>query len=172
MCVVGVFVLLSRPKNVNAEKVFAGVDLRSASTYAVLAGSTIANTGLTLLRGNIGVSPGTAVTGFPPGRISAEFASHIVDSDVTQAKIDLSAAMLATSLLQKDVIWIGGTVDIGGIIMFPGVYDINTTLGILTGDLTLDAQGDFDATFIFKMVQPMFQVFSTTLIGGIHPFSN
>jgi hypothetical protein len=69
-----------------------------------------------------------------------------------QAKEDLSAAMLMVSQLTTGAVWIGGTVDIGGITMYPGLYTVTTTLGILAGDLTLDAQGDSSATFIFKMV--------------------
>jgi len=52
------------------------VDLLSAATYAVLAGSTVTNTGPTTVKGNLGVSPGTAVTGFPPGKVAVGSAIH------------------------------------------------------------------------------------------------
>ena len=152
------------------------VSLNSAATYAILAGSTVANTGLTILNGDVGLYPGTAATGFPPGLISQGYALHIADTRVSQypsmysllsflvwvlmnsptqavqAKVDLAEAMLRVSQLTTGAVWIGGTVDIGGITMYPGLYTVTTTLGILTGDLTLDAQKNSSATFIFKMV--------------------
>jgi hypothetical protein len=131
---------------------FASVDLKSAATYAVLAGSTVASTGLNVLNGNVGLHPGTAVTGFPPGLIKEGFSQHIGDFHVMQAKMDLIEAIRATSLLSTGAIFLGGTIDIGGNTMYPGLYVITTTLGVLIGDLTLNAQGDSSATFIFKMV--------------------
>jgi hypothetical protein len=128
------------------------VDLKSAATFAVLAGSTVANTGPTVLNGNVGLHPGTAVTGFPPGLIEAGFSKHIGDFKVIQAKMDLVEAIRATSLLTTGAIFLGGTIDIGGKTMYPGLYIITTTLGVLVRDLTLNAQGDSSATFIFKMV--------------------
>ena len=132
------------------------VDLKTAASYAIMAGSTIANTGLTVVNGDLGLFPGTAVTGFPPGLVSQGFSQHIANIQAHQAKTDLIAAMLATSLLTTGVVWIGDTIDVGGTTMYPGIYSITTTLGVLIGDLTLDANGDTNALFIFKMVYSPF----------------
>ena len=67
------------------------VALNSASTFTVLAGSTVTNTGFTTVVGGVGLSPGTAVTGFPPGTITGG-ALHINDSAAVAAQSALSAA--------------------------------------------------------------------------------
>jgi hypothetical protein len=64
-------------------------DLGSTSTFATLAGSAITNTGATLLNGGLGLSPGTAVNGFPPGVVNG--AQHITDAAAATAQIDLTA---------------------------------------------------------------------------------
>jgi hypothetical protein len=71
----------------------ANVDLATASSYAVLAGSTITNTGPSVVAGDIGLSPGTAVTGFPPG-VQSSGSKHISDGPAATAKSDLTAAYL------------------------------------------------------------------------------
>src|ERR1700736_195358 len=68
----------------------SAVGLGTADSFAVLAGSTITNTGPSTINGNLGVSPGTAVTGFPPGRVNG--ATHSADAVAAQAKSDLTTA--------------------------------------------------------------------------------
>src|SRR5271165_3232189 len=70
-----------------------GVPLGTAGNFAVLAGSTVTNTGATVINGgNVGVSPGTAITGFPPGSIVAPFTTHAADAAAAQAQVDLTTA--------------------------------------------------------------------------------
>src|SRR5881392_1215109 len=66
------------------------VPLGRAGNFAVLAGSTVTSTGATIVNGDLGVSPGTAVTGFPPGTISGTM--HAGDTVAANAQIDLTIA--------------------------------------------------------------------------------
>ena len=74
----------------------------SASVFAVLAGSTITNTGATTVTGNMGLSPGSAVSGFPPGILNGT--KYINDAVANQAKLDLTTAYNdAAGRTSKDV---------------------------------------------------------------------
>jgi hypothetical protein len=115
--------------------------LGSAASYAVLAGSTITNTGNTVITGNLGLSPGSSVTGFPPGTASAR---HVDDAAVIQAKSDLVTGYgNAASATSNDNL--SGT-DLGGLILTPGVYTFSSSAQ-LTGTLTLSGNG----VFIFQI---------------------
>jgi len=124
--------------------------LGSASTFAILAGSTVTNTGQTVINGDLGVSPGSAVTGFPPGIING--ATHAGDNAAAQAKNDVlsayndGAARLGAAVLPGNL---------GGLTFTPGLYKNSSSTGITgtgpQGILTLDAQGDPNAVFIFQM---------------------
>jgi hypothetical protein len=122
----------------------APVSLGTADSFAVLAGSTVTNTGPTVITGDLGLSPGTSVTGFPPGTVNGT--QHIADAVAGQAQTDLTTAY-NTAAAQAPT----GTVsaDLGGQTLTPGVYNSATSLG-LTGALTLDAQGNANAVFIFQ----------------------
>jgi hypothetical protein len=119
--------------------------LGAAAGYSVLGGSTVTNTGPTVLSGDLGVSPGTAITGFPPG--STAGVTHAGDAPAAQAKLDLLAAYSAAAALAPSATLAG---DIGGQTFAPGVYRSASSLGI-TGTVTLDAQGDPNAVFTFQM---------------------
>ena len=120
--------------------------LGTAETYAVLAGSTVTSTGDTTVDGDLGVSPGSAVTGFPPGILS-NGVFHVADAPAIQAQVDLVAAYNDVAGRGVDATLAAG---LGGTTLTPGVYDsADTTFGI-TGTLTLDAQGDANAVFIFQ----------------------
>ena len=122
----------------------APVDLGDADSYAVLAGSTVTNTGPTEIRGDLGVSPGSAVTGFPPGEVQ-DGSIHTADGHAEDAKDDLVTAYNdAAGRPTTDNI----NADLGGQTLVPGVYE-GGGLSV-TGTLTLDAEGDSDAVFIFK----------------------
>jgi len=120
--------------------------------FAVLAGTTVTNTGPTVITGDVGLSPGTAVTGFPPGLASG--AMHITDGAAAQAQAALTAAYLDAAGRTPTGSVAG---DLTGQTLVPGIYKSTSSLG-LTGDLTLDAQGNPDAVFIFQI--------SSTLITG------
>jgi hypothetical protein len=120
------------------------VGLGTADSYAVLAGSTVTNTGPSILEGDLGLSPGTSVTGFPPG--SANGAVHVADAAAAQAQSDLTIAYDdAAGRIPPATV----TGDLGGRTLTGGVYRSGSSLG-LTGPLTLDAQGNPNTVFIFQ----------------------
>ncbi len=127
------------------------VALGSAGTFVVLAGSTVTNTGPTSVTGDLGVSPGTAVTGFPPGTIIG--AQHDGDPTAAQAIADMTIAYNDTA--GRSLCPIGVAGNLGGMTLAPGLYKSTSSLAVSSGDLTLDAQGDPDAVFIFQMASTM-----------------
>ncbi len=147
-----------------AEKASAAtppIGLGTASSYAVLAGSTITNTGPSVLNGDLGLSPGSAVTGFPPGLVNG--ASHTADGAAIQAQSDLTVAFVdAAGRTPETVV----ATELGGNTFLPGIY-VGATLG-LTGSMTLDAGGDPDAVFLFKSNSTLITASdsSVLLIGG------
>jgi hypothetical protein len=122
------------------------VTLGSAGTFSVLAASTVTNTGPTAVNGDLGVSPGTAVTGFPPGQVAAG-AIHSADGPAGLAQGDLTVAYNDAAGRTLPVIVAG---DLGGLTLTPGLYKSTSTLGI-TGVLRLDGQGNPNAVFIFQV---------------------
>ncbi|WP_306254347.1 ice-binding family protein [Ornithinimicrobium cryptoxanthini] len=127
------------------------VGLGTATSYAVLAGSTVTNTGPSVINGDLGVSPGTAITGFPPGQINGEV--HAADAVANVAKNDLATAYNDAAGRATDVTV---TADLAGQTLVPGVYT-GATLA-LNGQLTLDGANEPDPVFIFQA--------SSTLITG------
>jgi hypothetical protein len=121
------------------------VPLGTDSSFAVLAASAVTNTGPSVISGNVGLSPGTNVTGFPPGTVNAG-AFYVADNTSLQAQSDLTTAYNAAAA-QTPTMAI--TADLGGSTLTSGVYRSTTSMG-LTGDLTLDAQGNPNAVFIFQ----------------------
>lgn len=122
-----------------------GVGLGTAAKSAVLAGTTVTNTGLSVISGDLGLSPGSSVTGFPPGLLLGT--QHVSDAVAVQAKKDLTTAYndAAGRPTKTDVTG----KDLAGMTLTPGVYEANSAMA-LTGDLTLNAQGNPAAVFIFK----------------------
>lgn len=120
---------------------------KTLESFAVLAGTTITNTGHTILGGNVGVSPGSAITGFPPGIVKAPAGLH-ADSPLTQqAQAELTAAMSALVTGKVSSTDLSG-VNLGGLVLKPGCYHFNSSAQ-LTGTLTLDSGSDPDASFVF-----------------------
>jgi hypothetical protein len=123
----------------------APVPLGTADTFAVLAGTTVTNTGPTVINGNLGVSPGTAIVGFPPGVVNGT--THSADAVAAQAQLDLTTAY--NNAAGQPVTATIGT-ELGGQTLGPGVYDSAAGDFEITGTLTLDGQGNPNAIFIFK----------------------
>ncbi len=123
----------------------AEVGLGTATSFAVLGGSTVTNTGPTTISGDVGVSPGTAVVGFPPGLV-ANGTIHAADAVALKAQSDVTTAFNDAAGRGPVV---GAGVDLGGQKLLPGVYN-NATSMALTGTVTLDALGDPAAVFIFQ----------------------
>ena len=127
---------------------YGDVDLGTAGRFAVLAGSAISNTGLTVVTGDVGTSPGTAIVGFPPG-VVMDGQIYNADTVAAQAKLDLTTAYHTVSRHAGSAIPI--PIDIGGMTLGPGLYVSSTSLEINTGDLTLDAQNIPGAVWVFQM---------------------
>jgi hypothetical protein len=132
------------------------VALGAAGSFAILAGSTVTNTGPTILNGDLGVSPGTAVTGFPPGSVNGSI--HAGDSDAALAKLALTTAYNDAAGRSTAPITVAG--NLGGMTLAPGLYKSGESLEISSGDLTLDAKGDANGAFVFQMGSTL-----TTTVG-------
>jgi hypothetical protein len=130
------------------------LNLGAAVNYRILAGTTITNTGSTVVKGNIGVSPGSAITGFPPGNVSG--AIHKADKAAGLAQAALGTAY--TNGMGRSNCAIAESGNLGGKTLGPGLYKSTSSLSISSGDLTLSAKGHPGAVFIFQMAS----TFSTT----------
>jgi hypothetical protein len=137
------FTLLIIPATVGAAG--AGVGLGTAADYAVLSGQATTNTGPSVISGDLGVSPGTAVTGFPPGTVNGVI--HAGDANAAQAQSDVVTAYNDAAGRSPTAIVSG---NLGGLTLTPGVYNASSSIG-LTGALTLDAQGDPAAVWVFQV---------------------
>ena len=127
------------------------VVLATSDGYVVLAGSTITNTGATNITGDMGLSPGTSVTGFPPGILVGT--QHVIDPSATQAKLDLTTAYNSATGRTLGPISVAG--NIGGMTLPAGLYKSTSGLAISSGDLTLDAKGNSNAVWIFQMASTL-----------------
>ncbi|QGN59352.1 DUF3494 domain-containing protein [Nostocoides sp. HKS02] len=141
-----------------ADAATAPVGLGTAGSFAVLAGSTITNTGASRISGSAGVSPGTAVTGFPPGLVF-NGTIHSADAVALRAKTDLTTAYNdAAGRSTTSAV----TADLGGRTVVPGVYT-GTTLS-LTGALTLNAQGNPNAVFVFQSASTLITASASAMV--------
>jgi hypothetical protein len=128
------------------------VPMAGTSNLAVLAGSAVTNTGATNITGDLGLSPGTSVGGFPPGILNGIL--RINDAIATQAKLDLTAAYNdAAGRTSTDIVTLSG--NIGGLTLTPGLYKSTSSLAISSGDLTFDAKGNADAVFIIQIASTL-----------------
>src|ERR1700733_4695926 len=121
------------------------VPLGSAASFSVLGGSTVTSTGLTVLHGDLGVSPGTSITGFGPGKVDGMM--YAGGPVAAQAQADLDTAYNYAAGRQNPTAL---PADIGGTTITPGLYNALTTLGI-TGTATLDGQNKKNSVFIFQI---------------------
>jgi len=125
------------------------VNLGTAGNFAVLGGATVVNTGPSVISGgNVGVSPGSAIVGFPPGIVTPPYTLHTADAVALQAQNDLTTAYNAAAGLASTTDLTGQ--DLGGLTLVPGVYSFSSSAQ-LTGTLTLNYQGNPDAEFVFQI---------------------
>jgi hypothetical protein len=159
---VGIVLALLGTQSTSAQE--TSISLGTTSSFAVLAGTTVTNTGATTITGNVGVSPGTAVVGFPPGIVLGVI--NAADAVALQAQTDLVAAYNDAAGRTTTVTV---TADLGGQTLLPGVYT-GGALG-LTGSLTLDAQGDPNAVFVFQAASTLItgSTSSINLINNANP---
>ncbi len=123
------------------------VSLGVAEDFAVLGGSTVTNTGPTVITGELGVSPGTAITGFPPGLVVGGVV-HSNDALAMQAHADASTAFTQLGLELATTSLTGQ--NLGGLTLTPGVYRFDSEAQ-LTGTLSLNTGGDPNAVFHFQI---------------------
>jgi hypothetical protein len=123
--------------------------LGEATPYAVLGGAAVSNTGPSVLNGDLGISPNGAgsITGFPPGIVNGS--THAADGAALNAQNAMTTAYNALFAQACNTTFVAPT-DIGGTTQPPGVYCFGSSAAI-TGDLTLNAFGDPNAVFIFRM---------------------
>ena len=133
--------------NVLASPGAVAPDLGSAANFVVLASSSVTNTGSGVFVGDVGVSPGTSITGFPPGTVSRG-AIYMGGAVPAQAQIDATTAYNNLMGQSCNVDFTG--VDLGGKTLTPGVYCFDTSAQ-LTGDLVLDALNNPLAVWVFQI---------------------
>jgi hypothetical protein len=142
------------------------INLGSATSYGVLAGTTVTNTGATTVSGNLGVDPGSAVTGFPPGTV-INGVKEEADALALQAQAGLTAAFIDAAGRTPAT---AEPYQIGGQSLVPGIYKDASAMH-LTGTVTLNAEGDSSAVFIFQVGSSLITASDATvsLIGGTQP---
>jgi hypothetical protein len=138
------------------------INLGTASTYGILAGSTVTCAGAPgTVNADVGISPGAALTGFPPCTISGS--THLADAPAAQAQLDLTTAYNQLAGLPCGTVV--GTANIGGTTRAAGVYCSPSSI-LVTGDLTLDGGGDPNATFVFQAGSTITTAGNIILING------
>lgn len=149
----------------DAEAQEAPVGLGTASSFAVLGGQSVTNTGPSVISGDIGVSPGTSITGFPPG-VQTSGAIYANTAEAASAQADLTTAYNDAAGRTPAT---AADADFAGETLVPGLYG-GPTLGN-TGQMTLDAQGDPNAVWIFQAESTLITASGSSilLVNGADP---
>jgi hypothetical protein len=147
----------------------APVDLATAGPFVVLGATKVTNTGPSVLNGDLGISPGTELEGFGlPAVVNG--ATHATTEVAAKAQLDLTTAYDVAAglpvLPENDL----SNTDLGERKLGPGVYRYNAA-ALLTGALTLDAEGDPNAPFVFKIGSQLTtaSASSVLLVNGASP---
>ena len=160
LCLVAVAGLGAFVSGVPTASAQVAPSLGTAQSFSVLSGTTVTNTGASVITGDLGVSPGSAVTGFPPGLVvsgtihAADALAGTAQNDVTTAYNSL-ASQACTQVLTGQ--------DLGGLTLTAGVYCFSSTAQ-LTGTLTLNAQGNPNAVFIFRIGSALTTASSSSVV--------
>jgi hypothetical protein len=140
----------------------SAINFGTGSTYGILAGSTVTCAGAPgTVNADVGISPGSALTGFPPCVITGS--THLADAAALAAQNDLTTAYNTLAGLPCGTVV--GTVNIGGTTRAAGVYCSATSI-LVTGDLTLDGGGDTNAVFVFQAGTTLTTAGNVILING------
>jgi len=145
------------------------VDLGTAASFVVLGGTTVTNTGSSVLNGDLGVAPGTSLTGFGlPAVVNG--ATHDNDAVAAQGQADLTTAYtVAAGQPVAPAADLTGQ-DLGGKTLVAGAYRYSSSAQ-LTGPVTLDAQGDAAAQFVILIGSTLTtaSASSVVLVNGASP---
>ena len=147
--------------DVSASPAATSPTLGTTGSYSVLAGSTVTNTGSTHISGNVGVAPGTAITGFPPGIVGPPGAIHKNDASAIAAQAD---NLKVFGVLDQACTQSFGAVDLTATFpsgVGPGVY-CSTSSFSLSGNLKLTGSG----VWIFKTVSTLITSPGSSVSGG------
>jgi hypothetical protein len=137
------------------------VGLGTAASFGVLGGSTVTNTGPSTIAGDVGLSPGSSVTGFPPGTLNSGGVFHTTDTVAAQAQLDTTTAYNVAASLSPTR---SGLNDLVGLTLTPGVYS-GTDLA-LSGNVTLS--GSASSVWVFQAANTLITSSSSTvtMTGG------
>jgi hypothetical protein len=135
------------------------VNLGTATSFAVVAGSAITNTGSSVISGDIGLSPGTSITGFPPA-VQSSGSTDLTNGVALQAKNDTTAAYLDAAGRTP---FTTAPSDLGGSTLTPGVYQSASSMS-LTGSVTLNGGGNADAVFVFQAGSSLITASGSTVV--------
>ncbi len=145
------------------------VNLGAAQSFGVLAATTVTNAPgpQTVINGDLGVYPGTEITGFPPGIVTGN--TYVGGPVAAEAQATLAVAYNDAAGRSTAPALVAG--NIGGQTLPPGLYKSTSSLAISSGDLTLDGQGDPNGVFIFQIASTftMTSARRVILIGGAQP---
>lgn len=143
------------------------ISLVTAANYSVIGGQTVTNTGPSVLDKSVGLAPGSAVTGFPPGTVNAPGTIQAANAVALQAASDLTAAYLDAAGRVTE--FPATNPDLVGLTLAPGVYSATAKAPLsLSGALVLDGQGLPNPVFIFQTDSSLITASGSTisLIGG------
>jgi len=136
--------------------------LGAADSFAVLGSSTVTNTGSTVITGDLGVSPGSSITGFPPGLVTGGN-TDAGGSSATNAQTSVTTAANALLAQACTTSFGPGNQDLGGLTLTPGVYCFASSASI-TGTVTLNGQGNASAVFIFRTGSTLVTASSSSVV--------
>ncbi len=142
-------------------------DLGEGQNFTILGGSAVTNTGITVINGNLGVSPGSSITGFPPGTvINGAIYNNVAPATTAHADTITAYNLLAGVATTANLT----TLNLGGMTLAPGVYKFDSTAG-LTGTLTLNNVGNQNGTYVFQVGSGLTTAPSSAvvLLGGSDP---
>ena len=122
----------------------AQLPMGSDSSFAVVAGSTITNTGASVISGNLGLDPGSAVSGLLSSQVVGT--EDIDNGPALQAQADLTTAFNDAAALAPTA---AITADLGGQTLTPGVYNSGSSVG-LTGTVILNGEGNPNSIFVIQ----------------------
>src|ERR1700733_2175546 len=144
----------------------SAVNLGTASPFVVLGGSTVTNTGTSVLNGELGVYPGTSLPGFGVAVVNG--ATHDDDAVAGQAQTDLTTAYNVAAGQAPTANLTGQ--NLGGLTLTAGAYKFNSAAQ-LTGALTLNAAGNPNAQFVFEIASTLTtaSASSVVMINGASP---